>query len=39
MHKINTFEPIHVTDMTTAEKKIAQMGLMLIGQKDGKPVK
>jgi len=39
MHKRNAFEPIHVEDMTAAEKKRAQMGLMLIDQKEGKPAK
>jgi len=39
MHKKNSFEPIHVKDMTAAEKQKAQMGLMLIEQKEGKQVK
>ena len=39
MHKRNAFEPIHVKDMSEQEKRKAQIGLMLIEQKEGKPAK
>ena len=39
MHKRNAFEPIHVKNMTATEKRKAQMGLMLIEQKEGKQAK
>ena len=39
MHERNAFEPIHVKNMTAAEKRKAQMGLMLIEQKEGKQAK